>query len=273
MRKFLLALLACAACADSGGGTMGGGGGGAGSDTGGGGGDGGGGGGSAGGDVSAMDKQQDYDDVAASVGANLSAGDLGAMVDAVNIAYGRNPQGFTLSQGPDYQVLDGMRGGLTVQYRFYCRDAADNLIGCNGAEDHAHVKPTYSGSISGAAASMDGLQRSAAWIVRDLAIAVPRLGGTGTDAFASHLMTGDYQFSVTDTANKILFAPTPVDPSGGSFDLTLEVQRSRASANPADRTFTVAAHLAFTGGDAATITLDSTQNYALTLSTGAVVRM
>lgn len=49
--------------------------------------------------------------------------------------------------------------------------------------------------------------------------------------------------------------------------------RSRASSNPADRTFTVAAHIAFSGADSATITLDSTQNYALTLSTGAVVKM
>jgi len=120
--------------------------------------------------------------------------------------------------------------------------------------------------------SMDGLQRNAAWIVRDLALPTPRLGGSGTDAFASHFATGDYQLHVMDTLARVLFDPSPSDPVGGSGDLTLTVQRTRQGATPADRSFTVLAHLVFSGGDATVITLDGMQNYGLTLSTGAVVK-
>jgi len=83
--------------------------------------------------------------------------------------------------------------------------------------------------------SMDGLQRNAAWIVRDLALPTPRLGGSGTDAFASHFATGDYQLHVMDTLARVLFDPSPSDPVGGSDDLTLTVQRTRQGATPADR--------------------------------------
>ena len=234
--------------------------------------------GSGGGDVSAADKQQDYDDVAASIGANLSSGDLPSMVDAINMAYGRMPAGYTITQKTDsagvtYQLLDGARAGITVQYKLYCRDNADLETACNGAENHAHVKPTYSGTLTAANASLDSIQRAAAWIVRDLGLPSARLGGAGTDSFASHLSTGDYTLTITDTLKDALFDPTtPTVPTAGTFDLTANIQRSRQGASPADRSFAVTAHIAFTGPDTATLTLDSTQNYALTVSTGAVVK-
>lgn len=92
MRTILFALLALAACSDNN--NMNGG-----SD------------GSGGGGVSDMDKQQDYNDVAASIAANLSAGDLPSMVDAINMAYGRMPAGYTIttktdSAGVSYDLLD-----------------------------------------------------------------------------------------------------------------------------------------------------------------------
>lgn len=272
MRKILFALLALAACTDN---SNTNGGGGNGSDTGGGGGGGSGGGG---GDVSAADKQQDYDDVAASIGADLSVGELPSMVDAINMAYGRMPQGYTITQktdsaGTQYELLDGTRGGVMIEYKLYCRDNADATIACSGAENHAHVKPVYAGSVTAANAWLDSIQRSASWIVRDLGLPSARLGGTGTDNFASHLSTGDYQIMATDTLKDALFNPTtPATPTGGTFDLTINVQRSRSTSTPADRSFSVSAHIVFTGSDAATVTLDGSQNYALTISSGAVTK-
>jgi hypothetical protein len=270
MRKILFALLTLAACTDN---SSMNGGGGSGSDNGGGGGGGGG-----GGDVSDTDKAQDYNDVAASIGANLSASDLPSMVDAVNMAYGRMPAGYTVtpktdSAGTQYELLDGSRAGLTVEYKLYCRDAADATIACAGAEDHAHVKPTYTGSVTAANASIDSIQRTASWIVRDIGQPSARLGGSGMDTFASHLSTGDYQLTVTDTLKDGLFDPTaPASPTAGTFELTINVERSRSSSTPADRSFAVTAHILFTGSDAATLTLDGAQNYALTVSSGAVVK-
>ena len=270
MRKLLFALVAMTACADSSnlppgddgtGGDSGGGGSGSGSGS-----------GSDTGDVSTADRIQDYNDVAASLGANLSVGELAAMIDSINMAYGRLPAGFTVTDGPDYQVLDGTRGGLTVRYKLYCRDELDAFAPCNGLENHAHVHPSYSGTVTSADTSTAGIQRTASWIVRDLTLPSARLGGAGTDAFATSLPTGTYTFTVTDNLNHVLFAPTPVDPLGGSVDLTLTVQRNRPSSNPASRTFDVVASIAFTGSDTATIKLDSSEIYDLALSTGAVVR-
>ena len=270
MRKFLFALLTVAACSsnNTNGGGGGGGGGGTGPDAGTGG----------GGDVSPADKQQDYDDVAASIGANLSVGELPSMVDAVNMAYGRMPQGYTVTQktdsaGTQYELLDGARGGVTIEYKLYCRDNADATTPCNGLENHAHVKPVYSGSMTAATASIDSIQRSASWIVRDLGLPSARVGGEGTDNFASHLSTGDYQIMAMDTLKNALFDPNaPTTPTAGTLDLTVNIQRTRSGATPADRSFAVTAHIAFTGPDAATLTLDGSQNYALTVSTGAVTK-
>jgi hypothetical protein len=268
MRKILLVVLALAACSDNDNHNNGGGG--TGPDAGGGGGGGSGG-------VSAADIQQDFNDVAASIAVNLSTGDLPSMVDAANMACGRNPAGFTVtdhtdSAGVSFQTLDGSRGGLTVQYKLFCRDDQDAETACNGNENHAHVKPTYTGTLAAADVSLDGIQRSAAWIVRDLDMASVRIGGAGTDTYASHLATGDYMLMSTDTLKDTLFDKSgPTVPTAGTFDLTINVQRTRQGAMPADRTFTVMAHIVFTGPDTATMTLDSTQNYALTVSTGVVV--
>lgn len=268
MRKILFVFLVLAACSDNNN-TSSGAGPDAGLDSGGGGG---------GGDVSAADKAQDYNDVAASIGANLSTGDLPSMVDAINMAYGRMPAGYTVTQKTDsagtaYELLDGSRAGVTVQYKLYCRDDADLETTCNGAENHAHVKPTYTGTLTAADASLDSIQRTAAWIVRDLGMPSARLGGSGTDAFASHLSTGDYTLMITDTLKDTLFDPNaPSVPTAGTLDLTINVQRTRQGATPADRSFAVTAHIAFTGPDTATLTLDSTENYALTVSSGAVIK-
>jgi hypothetical protein len=263
MRKYLVAVLALAACADNStkkGGT------GSGSDQGSG----------SGGDVSDADKQQDYNDVAASIGANLATGDLPSMVDAINMAYGRMPAGYTITQkttstGSAYQQLVGARGGLTVQYKLYCRDVANMDAACNGLEDQAHVKPTLAGTLTAANMSLDSIQRTAAWIVRDLAMPSAHLFGSGTNSYASHLSTGDYTLMVTDTIDALFDPMTPTTPTSGTFTLTINVQRTRDGASPADRTFAVAALITFIGPDSATLLLDQTQSYALTVSSGAVM--
>jgi hypothetical protein len=274
MRKLLFAFLALSACAndnstdpadDTGTDTGG-------DDGSGGGGGGGGSGSGSGGDVSTTDRQQDYDDVAASVGANVNVGELSMMFDSFNMAYGRLPDGFVVTQGPDYELLDGTRNGLAIQYKLFCRDVADLYTPCNGGEDHAHVKLTYSGAASGAGTAMDGVQRTASWIVRDFTLPNPRVGGNGTDAFSAHLGTGDYALQFSDVVDHVRFSTAPIDIVSGALDLTVSVQRSRATAIPTDRAFDVKVRVEFRGGDLAAITLDDTQTYNLTLSTGAVVK-
>ena len=200
------------------------------------------------------------------------------MVDAINMAYGRMPQGYTITPKTDsvrrsFELLDGSRGGMTIEYKLYCRDNADLTTACNGVENHAHVKPIYAGSMTAATGSIDSIQRAASWIVRDLGLPSARVGGTGTDNFTSHLSTGDYQIMAMDTLKNALFDPnTPTTPTAGTLDLTINIQRTRSGATPADRSFGVAAHIAFIGADAATLTLDGLQNYAVNVSSGAVTK-
>jgi hypothetical protein len=266
MRKLLFALLALAGCADNGtdmtppGGDGGGAGSGSGSGSGGGGGG------------SEVDVARDYDDVATSLGANLAAGDLVAMVDSINMAYGRMPAGFTVSQGSDYLLVDGVRGNLQVEYKLYCRDDLDLYTSCDGFENHAHVKPTITGDLGGST-SMAGVDRTGAWIVRDLTLATPRIGGEGNVAFATHLQTGDYDLTIADNLNHVIFDATPGAPISGSVDLTVNVVRTRASAEPVQRTFDVVASIAFDGSDNAVLTLDDLHHYNLSITSGAVIEI
>jgi hypothetical protein len=274
MRKILFALLAVtAACADNsstpgddnGGDNGGGGGGGSGDGSGSGSGD---------TDTTTADRLQDYNDVATALGQNLAIGEIAMFSDAVNFAYGRAPDGFIASQGPDYILYDGQRAGLTIKYKVFCRDAADLYAPCNGFEDHAHVKPTYSGEIAGATATMNNVTRSASWIVRDFALPSIRLGGEGTDSFAAHFSTGDYSLVVTDKLDHLLYAPNTAGlPNAGKVELVLNVARTRAGSNPAERTFDVNAVIELHGGDSATITLDTTEIFSLSISSGAVTRI
>ncbi len=269
MRKFLFAFLALAACAsDNGPGDDDGNGG----DTGdgGGGGSGGGGGGGGGDDVSTTDTQRDYDDVAAAVGARVSAGELGVMIDAVNVSYGRVPAGFTYVQTGSKRVYQGSRGGLALEYEAYCRDAADVIVPCDGAAYHGHFTVEYNGSIAGA--GMDGLQRKAVWSIRDLLTATPRIGGKGTDAFGVSVETGDYTIAISDTLDRVRLQASPTGPTSGTIALVANIERTRASASPASRTFSVNALVEFSAGETAMITLDGSEKYMVTLATGAVVK-
>jgi hypothetical protein len=276
MRKILFALLALtAACADNstpndddnaGGG--GGGGGGGGDD-----GDGDGDGDGSGSDTTTADRLQDYNDVATALGQNLAIGEAVLFSDAINFAYGRTPNGFIASPGPDYVVYDGQRAGLTIRYKVFCRDTADLFHPCDGFEDHAHVNPTYSGSITGAAATMSNVQRKAAWIVRDTTLPSIRLGGDGTDSFAATFATGQYTLSVTDNLNRLLYAPGATVPNAGKLELAVHATRNRPDSNPADRTFDVNALVEFSGAETATLTLDTTEIFSLSLTSGAVTRI
>ena len=136
-------------------------------------------------------------------------------------------------------------------------------------EDHAHIKPTYSGSITGAAATMNDVSRTAAWIVRDLQLPSTRLGGDGTNSYSAHLSTGDYQLVVNDTLDHLLYAPNTSIPDAGKVELTINVNRTR---NGVQRTFDVNALVEFTA-DSAKITLDTTEVFSLSLSTGTVTRI
>jgi hypothetical protein len=218
--------------------------------------------------------RQDSDDVAAVVGANLNVGALPAMRAAIVILAGVVPDGFTedipgsLPTGKG--SMTGVFGGLTYSIAYECHTAAEVIVPCNGAEDHARMVVKYVGTMATADVSTEGVNEKGVWYVRRPS--APYLGGKNTTTFTSTLATGVYTVSMTDASLHLAFDPVaPTLPAGGTDDFVLTVHRTRADVE--DRDFTVNAHLEVIGPDAAMLTLDDTDSYTLTLSTGVVVHL
>ncbi len=273
MRAFLVGFLALAAACSSNSSTnpgdgsdTGGGGGGGGSDTGGGGGGGGGG--------TDPNARQDYDDTASIVASNLNVAELAAMQASVNLSYGRLPSGFTEDTAGSMNTgtgsLTGSFGGLAATIGFECHDINHVAIPCNGAEDHVRVVLKWTGAVAGATMSTDGINEKGVYYVRYVNANKPMFGGTGTTSFNATLATGTYTVSFSEASQHLLFDPANVAlPSGGTDNFTLTIHRTRQGAP--DRDFNVNAALVVTGNDTATLTLDGTEVYNLTLSTGVAV--
>jgi hypothetical protein len=268
MRAFLVGFLALAACASNssnpnpgGGGDTGGSN--AGSDM-----------GSNGGGGTDPTARQDYDDVASIVGANINGSEIAAMQASVNLSYGRIPAGFTEDMAGQLPTgkgsMTGSIGGLAATIAYECHDVNHVVIPCNGAEDHTRLVLKWTGALAGATASMDSINEKGVYYVRYVNAAKPMFGGTGMTSFTSTLATGVYTISFSEASEHLLFdMANPALPAGGTDNFTLTVHRTREGAT--DRDFNVNAALVVTGNDAATLTLDGTEVYNLTLSTGVAV--
>lgn len=215
--------------------------------------------------------RQDYDDVASIIASNMNVAEFAAMQGAVNISYGRVPVGMTedvaggIASGTG--SVSGSLAGLAYSLAFECHDVNHVAIPCNGAEDHVRFVVKYTGGAAAANMSMDGVNEKGVFYVRYVNVPKPMYGGTGTTSFTSTLMTGVYTISYTEASAHLQFDPTaPALPSGGTDDFTLTIHRTRDGA--ADRDFNVSAHLEVTGDDTATLTLDGSEVYNVTLSTG-----
>jgi len=270
MRAFLVGFLALAACASDSGNKMPNGGG---DDTGGNG-------GSNMGSNSGSDgtsdpsARQDYDDVATIVGANLNVAQLVAMQASVNLSYGRLPANFTEDVAGQLQTgtgsMTGTIAGMGATIGYECHDVNHVAIPCNGAEDHVRLVLKWTGAVTAANMSMDSVNQKGVYYTRYINTMKPMFGGTGADAFTSTLPTGVYTVSYSEASAHLLFDPAnPLLPSGGTDNFTLTLHRTRDGVP--DRDFNVNAALVVTGADAATLTLDGTEVYNLTLSTGVAV--
>ena len=218
--------------------------------------------------------RQDYDDVASIVSSNLNVAELAAMQASINISYGRLPTGMVedvaggLASGTG--SVSGTLAGLAYSFAFECHDVAHNAVPCNGAEDHVRLVVKYTGAASAATMSMDGVNEKGVFYVRYVNVPKPMYGGTGSTSFTSTLSSGVYTISYTEASAHLQFDPTtPALPAAGTDDFTLTIHRTRDGAP--DRDFNVSAHLEVSGPDAATLTLDGSEVYTVTLSTGVAV--
>jgi hypothetical protein len=218
--------------------------------------------------------RQDYDDVATIVGTNINSSEIAAMQASVNLSYGRLPANFTEDVAGQLATgkgsMTGTIGGLAATIAYECHDPVHVVIPCNGAEDHTRLVLKWTGAVAGAAASMDSINEKGVYYVRYVNVPKPMFGGTGNTSFTSTLATGVYTVSFSEASAHLLFdMANPALPVGGTDDFTLTIHRTRQGAP--DRDFNVSAALVVTGDDAATLTLDGSEVYNLTLSTGVAV--
>jgi hypothetical protein len=259
MRGFLFGTLVLAACAGNG------------SMAGGGGGGGGGSGGDGGGGDTTADIEQDYNDVASSLGAVASVPELTAMTDSVVLSYGGMPDGLSPSGAG---VVAGARNGLTFQYKYHCHDASDAMIACGPGVDHGHTYPTISGDLSSEEVSISNLDHTSDWTIKNLQAQTPTIDRLGKLAFSASLASDSstIDFMIDGTWSKVHFQPMPSMPSDGTITMAITAHRSRASAALPDRDFTANAVVTFASGGT-TIALDGTHQYSVDLTSGAVTRL
>lgn len=214
--------------------------------------------------VSDTEKQQDFDDTARLVVENVQAGELAAMIDAVNISYIKPPVDFQTVG--DNNIL-GNHGQLQYHYSWYCRDAVDQVdIVCDGNENHVHMQVAYTGELEAAGTPLNAMDRTAKWTIRDVSVQKPRVDGDGSASFTAELDTGSYTIDYKDVYTRVRFAQTPVLPSMGTIDLDVTVRRNR---NDVPRAFSTQGHIDFTTAPA-TLMFDGTQAYTFDMTSGVV---
>lgn len=218
--------------------------------------------------------EQDYDDLATTLATAMRTQELQAMKDGVNAAYsGGTLPGFTTVQpGELAATLDG----VSYDYMFHCEDqqAHDNVT-CGPASDHIHWMATIDGPVTVGPATFSEFKLTTKWTIYEIDLNKPQVTGYDHVLLGADL-AGDgtrFQLTVDGTSfDHVRLDPTPTVPFAGAVTYAITAKRTRATANPATRSYAAAATLTYTGPGAATLVLDGTHTYDVDMSSGAVSR-
>jgi hypothetical protein len=214
--------------------------------------------------------QEEYDDVARSIGSSMATpsdgGEVGAMADVAILAYGDLPLGFTLDVNG---VFRGNHFGLDYSYALTCWDVGGALVACDETTDRAEVDLHWGGALQfpGFTASVD---RDGAWTLLGLQSDTITVGGDGSFAFDMSVDRGpqiDYALDY-DAAYDVDLDAASLLPVGGTISYGISAQKSVDGV--AVNAFTVDADVTF-DANGATLTLDGAFRYDVDLATGVVV--
>ncbi|MBV8757127.1 MAG: hypothetical protein JO257_07635 [Deltaproteobacteria bacterium] len=219
--------------------------------------------------------EQDYDDLATTLAGAMRAQEVLAMQDGVNAAYnGGTLPNFTSPQAGE---LTGQRGSVSYDYMFHCEDqAAHDNFTCGPASNHIHWMATINGPVMIDALSFSEFKLTTKWTIYEIYLNKPQVEGYDHLLLDSNLSTDGTRFQLTVDGNPfghVRLDPQPTLPFQGDVTYAISAKRTRATANPTVRTYTVAATVTYTGPGAATLVLDGTHTYDIDMSTGAVTRM
>ena len=223
--------------------------------------------------------EEDYDDVAQSLGVVVSTGNGGGEVaslsDSTDLAVGLAPLGITLKASGEF---NGNRAGLSYDYALACSDEAGQALARCGADTHtAQVDVTWSGDLVLPNFSAS-VERDGTWQLTGLQ------GGTavfsGSSSFEADAtfqaawrnIQRHYHLSYRATYDDIAVQRLPRQIVSGAVHYDVTASRKASSTSGAsDAKFDVSADLTFTGGSAELV-LDGSHRYTLNVATGQVMR-
>lgn len=214
------------------------------------------------------DETVEYDAVARMVASTVATpdggGTLGAVHDAIALAFGGMPVGFTYANG----MTSGDHGTVHHEYMMIaCRDRENRLLAtCDYRTNTATMFATWSGEIH-----QPGLElassRQGMWTLSDLQnwltySWMPMV--TGTSHIQSDGVFDDgASYELTASETETLLATSQI--MGGSLHLDLEVTRPGTMASAQ-----IAADVTFDSTATALLVLDDVQHYRVDLTTGLV---
>jgi len=213
-------------------------------------------------------------------GGDTGAGDVIAMRDAMNLAFGRLPIGFALhGDGRFHCNRMGVDNSLTVT----CKDAAGaTLAKCDKTTDSATVDIAWTGKLEtpNFTATVD---RQGSWTITGLQSDTATFNGDSSFSLDSSFTsmfrpgeTGSATFSNTASYDAITIATADREITGGSATFEVKAHRtvtgSPMGKHDVDKSFDVTAVLTFNADHTATLVLDGTRTFTIDLETGKVTR-
>lgn len=219
--------------------------------------------------------QQDYNDVATSVGSLVAGGggELTSIQDSVGTAQGEIPVGFSSSGSGQFE---GTRGGLSYSYEVTCTGADGvTMAACDATTDSASLVVAWSGSYDGDYWQFD-ISRTGEWNVTGLQSDVAVFTGGGTFDVSSTSQSldgqrersfelsyaGSYDIQWDMVAEKVI---------EGTISYAVHAER-HVDGQAADRdgVFDITADVTFDGSSNARLVLDGSHSYNIDVNTGLV---
>jgi hypothetical protein len=223
---------------------------------------------------------EDYDDVAQSLGAVVATGngggEVGSLSDSTDLAVGLPPAGITLSASGQFK---GNRVGITYDYKLTCDDAGgQKLDACGANTSSAEVEVDWSGNLAVPNFSA-AVARHGKWTLSKIQTGTTEFAGHGDFTFDAQLQPAgrniqrEYHFSYAADYDGVLVQRFPRLVVGGEVHYTIDAVRKGASSNgDSSATFHVSADLKFGSDGSAVLTLDGSHHYTVNTASGQVIK-
>lgn len=219
--------------------------------------------------------QQDYNDVASSVGTLVAGGggELTSIKDSVGTAQGDIPAGFSSSGSGE---LQGTRGGLSYSYEVLCTDADGvTMAACDATTDSASLVVEWSGRYDGDFWQFE-IARTGEWRVTGLQSDVAVFTGDGTFDVSSALQSldgksersFDLSYAASYDIHWDMVAERVIE---GTITYDVHAERhAEGQGGEGDAVFDISAEITFDGSGTARLVLDGSHSYDIDIATGLV---